>query len=376
MANNLSTFAAAVILLGTTAFAQQPTASKPTRSTVYKSDFENEENVKKWKHFKKDIGGKTKFNGPFKSYDQGRLILPKLDPHQFVRVRARIVVAGSLDGKHPKSGSDNWAIGTESTGTVFLTSFASEPDPKKLKDSKSRQNFPDEIYGGLYPPTTGSKEFNTRALVVDSKYKEVIAKQDATYDLDVTFPHTKDSLNFFFMTFFDPQVYDEIWAFENVEVEIISGAEPRSEKELTKLWSELSGKDPMVAHRALWELSASGRPGLEFIAKQWAKANVKKRDPKLKEKFAAQLAFLDSDEFIDRASAKSEIIRLGEDAVPLIEAALKSRKTPLEAKNGLRVVLKKLAPSEAKPPDPVASRVAHLKRLFRTRGFDYKVTGS
>ena len=371
MANHFSTLSVVFVLLGSVAVAQEP-----IRTTVYTSDFANKDDAKNWNRFKKGIGGETKFNGPFKSYGQGRLILPKLDPHQFVRVKARIVVAGSLDGKHPKWGPDNWAIGTESTGTVFVTSFASMLDEEESKNPESLQNFPDEIYGGLYAPATGAKEVNSRALEVKSDPKKMIARHDATYDLDVTFPHTEESLHFFFLTFFDPQVYSEIWAFEKVEVEIITGAEPRSEEELAKLWSELSGKDPMVAHRALWKLSASGRPAVEFVAKRWAEVEAGKKDPEYKEKFAAQLKLLSSDEYIDRASAKYEITKLGEEAVPLVEAVLKNPKTPIGVKSDLKIVLNRLVPAEGSPPDPVAARVAHLKRLFRTRGMDYKVTAS
>ena len=345
---------------------------KPVHTTVYKNDFEKKIDRARWSttKFGKALG--DGYIGPFISYDWASLNVPRLGPHKFVRVRARLIVARSLDGTHPKYGPDNWAIGADGSGVIFLTSFGISPEGK-VQDRGATQSFPDEFPVSGHPPMTGAVAKNSLGFKTRAPES---ANADSTYDLDLVFPHDRANLDLYFFTFFDPQQTDETWAISNIEIETISGPELRTQDELAQLWKDLSGKDPLAAHRAVWKLAASGEAGLAYVEKQIENRKNQGKDPKLKEKFAAQLAGLDSAEFVERAAARSAILKLGADAIPLIEAAAKKRGTPAGVKQALRQLSKRLTPPTTQSIDPLDSRIAHLRRLFRKRGRDYKITAS
>lgn len=104
--------------------------------------------------------------------------------------------------------------------------------------------------------------------------------------------------------------------------------------DLEKLWSDLASEEASVAFQAIWTLSAGQRAATDFL-----KGRV--RQLRLDEKRLERLVVdLDSNQFSVRETATKELEKLGDDAGPVLQRALESKKLSPEALRRVEALLK------------------------------------
>ncbi|HZZ78946.1 MAG TPA: WD40 repeat domain-containing protein [Gemmataceae bacterium] len=112
---------------------------------------------------------------------------------------------------------------------------------------------------------------------------------------------------------------------------------PRSLDDADKLWATLGDADPLVADPALWALVGAPEQALAMMRKRLQ--TVKAPDP---EWLRARIAKLDSTSFRERSVAADDLIRVGELALPALEATLKKGTLSLEQKRRVEEVLARI----------------------------------
>ena len=130
-----------------------------------------------------------------------------------------------------------------------------------------------------------------------------------------------------------------------------------TEQELEICWNALAGTDAVKAYQAIGKL-ANANSAAEFIGKRLLP--VAPLDSK---QVAQWLADLDSDEFVVRERAATDLAKFGELAVPAMQEALK-KKPPLEKRRTLEALL-------ATHGSPVVTAPEQLRGLRAIEALEY-----
>ncbi|HEY7425812.1 MAG TPA: WD40 repeat domain-containing protein [Gemmataceae bacterium] len=109
--------------------------------------------------------------------------------------------------------------------------------------------------------------------------------------------------------------------------------EALSAAHLAELWTDLASRDAVSGQKAVGQLLRSPEAALSLLAGKLAPAPAPPR-----QRIAALLADLDSDEFARREKATQELQHIGETAMPALRKALKEKLT-LEARKRMESIL-------------------------------------
>jgi hypothetical protein len=242
-------------------------SDRPAVTSVYRNDLTEIVETDIWSKSKTGRSPKEErtFLGEHTSREQLMMRLNDLPPHQFLRLKCKLLTLKSWDGNHEQWGQDTFTVLVNRGPLLLHTSFCNPgnlvvkgPDAPKTTHV---QSFPEEHPLGNYQPATGADE------VVDLGYqvRAGFRPPAAVYHLNLIFPHTDKTLALTFMANLQSGVNDESWGLAGVEVEAISGPVEKSEEELDALWAALSGADPVKAHRAVWQTIEGGQKAADAM---------------------------------------------------------------------------------------------------------------
>jgi WD40 repeat protein len=114
-----------------------------------------------------------------------------------------------------------------------------------------------------------------------------------------------------------------------------------SAKDLESLWSKLGEKDAAAAEQAVWVLVLAGDTAVAFL-----KEHIHPVCPVPAGRFAALVADLDSEHFDAREKAQTELILMGEAAIPLLRKVRDQGRPSLELRRRVEQILAQLDESE------------------------------
>lgn len=148
-----------------------------------------------------------------------RLSLKALPPHRAVSVRFTILIFDSWDGNRYGTGADMWLLDVVNGPRLIETSFfnnTEDPDFSRL----AVQAFPGTHMLNFYPGRTASLLNNALAEPKDWDGNEKPFARDATYDIEVVFPHSTPTLSLDFTGAATQETADESWGLETVRVSV------------------------------------------------------------------------------------------------------------------------------------------------------------
>jgi RNA polymerase sigma factor (sigma-70 family) len=109
-----------------------------------------------------------------------------------------------------------------------------------------------------------------------------------------------------------------------------------SQRDLELAWTDLRGDDAARAYPALWTLAASPKQALPLL-----RGALPRATPAGAEQISKLIAGLDDDDFDRREKATEELVKVGEQAEPLVKKALEG-KPSVEMRRRLEYVLERL----------------------------------
>ncbi|MGC4044569.1 MAG: ankyrin repeat domain-containing protein [Armatimonas sp.] len=148
-----------------------------------------------------------------------RLSLKALPPHRAVSVRFTLLIFDSWDGDRYGTGADMWLLDVVNGPRLIETSFfnnTEDPDFSRLPV----QSFPGTHMLNSYPGRTASLLNNSLAEPRDWGGDGKLIARDATYDIEVVFPHTASTLTLDFTGAASQETADESWGLETVRVSV------------------------------------------------------------------------------------------------------------------------------------------------------------
>ena len=146
-----------------------------------------------------------------------------------------------------------------------------------------------------------------------------------------------------------------------------------SEQRADRLWSMISGEEPMAAHRAVWEFISCGERGLEAVEKRWQielghrTTIAAQRDSEVEKVFSTAITALGAEDFLEREKASAAIARLGPAAIARVEAMLIDESLAFEVRTRLKRLKSQLdhqASSGNTIEARLDSRLAHIRRVL------------
>ena len=349
---------------------------RPKVTPVYKSDFAGRPDLEQWSPVKLQ-------NSPNGQVLLGKSFAPSftqkaLPKHEFLRVRVRLAIIGHHVGTDPANGPDHWTLSVAGGEVLVHTNFRNPgDDPRGLADGIG-QSYPDQYPAGIHAAQTGA------ARIGEFGFKE----GDATYVVEMVFPHREGEVMLQFQEgMWKPREKNKNWAIAAIELEAISGPEPRTEQQLKDLWTALEGKDPVAANQAVRDLIASGKAGAEFIQKRLEhlladrKKETAARAKILPAEVRRLVVALGEKEFQKRMAARTQLRKLHPDAIPLLEKEL-ARKPAPEIRHALVAVIKSMRATLAKGAGAeghrrlVDARARHALRILNSAGSGWKLSAS
>jgi len=350
------------VALPTRTAAQRSTATRPsTRPAsvlLLQGDFQRENEARrewqpfslKWTpdHRQRFLGEFTTSTGPV------RLRLDALPPHTYIRVAFDLYILKSWDGNAREAfgtpvGPDLWDLSVEGGPALVHTSFA------LFTRDGGRQAFPDDFPYGDHPHRTGAFASNSLGFAYERP-------MDASYHLDLAFPHTASALTLVFHSPGPPQEpWDESWGLDNVRVEALPKppGEGLEEATLLQFCGQLGSEDPVSAQQAAWRLIGAGDRVIPLLSKTLMPP------PADRERVRELIALLQNPRWTIREEAGKALKRLGMSAVPQIRETL-TRPLPAETEIRLRDVIALSEADDSTHPD--ALRHARYIRILDVLG--------
>jgi WD40 repeat protein len=131
-----------------------------------------------------------------------------------------------------------------------------------------------------------------------------------------------------------------IWSLK--ETRQVQATRPHlSAKELESRWGKLAGADAEAAEQAIWDFVLAGNAGVAFLKERLGPVL-----PVSAERFATLFANLDSKSFEVRDKAQTDLIHLGEAAIPLLRKARDQGQPTLERRRRIEQILAQIDESE------------------------------
>ena len=241
---------ASLFLCGTAVAA--PPASRPA-TTVYAANFDVDLPGPQWSST--DVAatadGKRRFLGPFVDRPV-LLLLGRLPPHVAVRVVFDLLTYDRWNGDSSQFGRDLWDMRVVGGQPLVHTTFSN----CGFFINNNEQSYPDQ-----YPwyPThdgfTGAATKQSLGWVTGQGPQQWGC--DSTYAIDVTFPHTADTLQLQFASQIKRHE-DKPYGFLTFRVETVDRLATATDAQLAGWWADLAGEDPVRANGAVWKLVATG----------------------------------------------------------------------------------------------------------------------
>jgi hypothetical protein len=269
---------APVLLAGAiaAAMASPAAAEVPHGKQVYKSDFAKgppAEWQPNWTE-RTPIGNRA-FLGQF-GIEPVTFTLRSLPAHKFVRLHISLFMLEPVDGSSDRWGPDVWELrvlrGPRLMYTTFDTVGFSFPGP--YPNGNDEQAFPDDYPWAIHKGGAGAAE--ERNLGFNFLWPDSNLQQDSSsvYDLTLVFPHEGADLRLLWQALWSERVKKggESWGLESLEVEVLDGPQPLTQKQLEASWQDLAGEDAMKAFAALWTLVSGGEKSVAFVADQLSSA--------------------------------------------------------------------------------------------------------
>ncbi len=207
---------------------------------------------------------KHKFLGPF-SEGPVTLSVDGLPAHQFIHVKFRLITYEPWNGDSRSWGRDLWDMRVVGGQALIHTTFS---DCGFFSDN-NEQSFPDQFpWYPTHPAWTGAASHESMGFKShwhDEKGKTLI--DDSSYDFDITFPHTADTLKLQFRSQIK-QHQNKPYGFLSFEVETVDHAAAADETTLAGWWSDLAGTDAVKAYHAVWSMVATGDTAAKYIKAQ------------------------------------------------------------------------------------------------------------
>ncbi len=204
---------------------------------------------------------KHKFLGPF-SEGPVTLSVDGLPAHQFIRVKFRLITYEPWNGDSRSWGRDLWDMHVVGGQALIHTTFS---DCGFFSDN-NEQSFPDQFpWYPTHPAWTGAATHESMGFKShwhDEKGKTLI--DDSSYDFDITFPHTADTLKLQFRSQIK-QHQNKPYGFLSFEVETVDHAAAADKTALAGWWMDLAGTDAVKAYHAVWSMVATGDAASDFI---------------------------------------------------------------------------------------------------------------
>ena len=274
-----------------------------------------------------------------------------LPDHKRVRVRFDLLAAGGFAGNKGRD-TDGFSVQVIDGPLLYVGSLCT------YEPGDGRHSFPDEWSHADHPAQTG----RAKAAAGDGGFQR--------YHFDFEFPHHARKLGFIFRV--GAIGNDERWGISNVIVDALPElkALPNDAKKIDALWDQLSGKNPVIANRAVWQFIAAGGVGLKAL-----EARANRKPPKLdKQKlaalekvFKAGVTGLADDKFVERQKASAALAKLGPAALPLLDAAIRAKATGAGVRAQLGRIRKRIVAKQnglRAEANLVAARVAHVERVL------------
>ncbi len=164
--------------------------------------------------FSGDAG--KRFFGPF-GRQSVRLSLRGLPAHRAVSVRFTLLILDSWDGNRYGVGPDRWILDVPGGPRLIETTFCNNNEDASLS-RLPLQAFPGTHLLDVHPARTASLLDNARVKPRDWDATGKPFVRDATYDIEVVFPHTKTQLTLDFTGAASQETDDESWGLETVKV--------------------------------------------------------------------------------------------------------------------------------------------------------------
>ena len=368
------------------------TPQAPEHTNVYTSQFDQRIEIGMWSDARvgKAPDG-SRFLGPYSGRSMLYQTLEKLPPHRYVRLRFDLMILHSWDGE-AKNGPDTMHLSVRGGPLLLYTAFGNRitvVDPQRIANGDQArmpklQSFPDEFPHLVHKAGTGASPDG--AQLGFQFHRPDLKVESSLYKIDLVFPHSGEDLILQLGAKISDDAKDESWGLRNIIVDTIDADTPQSEEQLAKLWTQLSGKDPVAANDASWKIVAAGPEATAFVEKQFralaagGKDADKAAQKALQAKVATILKNVTADNFVERQQAQADLLALGEKAIPTLGTEMKTAKDP-EVRRALRAVLTKLkkkalASGAGQHLELVASRVGRIRRIVETHANAYEITTS
>jgi hypothetical protein len=245
----------------------------PHGKLVYKSDFSKAPAAHWWPRWtERTPVGDRPFLGQF-GIEPVTFSLRDLPAHQFVRLHLKLMMFEPSDGSSEQWGPDVWELRVLGGPRLLYTTF---DNVGFSYPGNNEQAFPDDFPWAIHAGCTGATE--ERNLGYPFRWVNSGIQQDCSsvYDMTLVFPHEGTDLRLLWQALWSERVKKggESWGLESLEVEVLDGPQPLTEKQLDALWQDLRGDDAMKAFEAHWTLVSGGRKSAEFIAGRLAEAEV------------------------------------------------------------------------------------------------------
>lgn len=206
-------------------------------------------------------GSEQLFHGPFQAQPVS-LKLSRLPDHRWVKLRFTLYIIGSWDGSSRVWGPDAWSLQVRGGPRLVYATFCNMGDVI----NNNVQSFPDEYPWGRHKGWTGAARKNSLGFPPEGGVTNYPVLGDGTYQLDMLFPHTGESMILDFSGIYDdPSGEKQSWGIGGVEVVALETPPPVADEELPQLWQELANPDPVAANAALWKMIAGSERTLAFI---------------------------------------------------------------------------------------------------------------
>jgi len=355
-----------VCLFATAANAQE--AELPKVTNFYENDFNEKISDSIWPYSRWRAAADGKGYISFATW-MPHCYLRGLPEHQFVRLRIRVLMFGSLEGSPIDGPTDYWTLSLKDGPLLLRTSFQNSQAGRGVADGFG-QSFPDEIPAGLHAAETGAVGVDQHGLG---------GGDNSVYEIELAFPHQGKDLFLEFQEAFS-EWKNEGWYLLGFEADVVSGAVPRTEAELDGLWKKLTGEDPMEASKAINEFIASGKKGVDYVKKQ-QRALIDKPQKDLEEKINKHIEALDSEKFAVRIESVAALKKVGPEALPHLEEKLNAKPSP-EVRKTLVALIGAFKKHAGRPGSPVykrrliAARVARVLRISGENTHGMSITSS
>ena len=185
----------------------------------------------------------------------------KLPEHTWVKVKFRLHMLGSWDGSNVAWGPDLWSLRVRGGEQLYMTSFSN----LGARTACYIQAFPDDYPWAVHHAFTGATPLSGKPFAEPDE-KTFAAIADATYPIEVNFPHRGDTLTLDFQSIYnDPATDSQCWAVSDLEILPLTAPAALDDDALEKLWDELAAPSSAQANTALWELVAGGDRAAAFL---------------------------------------------------------------------------------------------------------------